>query len=152
MESTLFLAIKDDDSEFIDQIAWMLGDDAPVFDEDVKPQWQSLFKILEDLQPPDELVQIGKNRIVLNWLCADAEEELSTIATIFTAAGISRCAAYIWYDDYENIVLLQGGHYTNVDCSTKCQPEIMSLVKQYMKGWGTGKDRKTVCRLLEVLE
>lgn len=152
MESTLLVAIKDDEPEFINQIAWMLGDDAPVFDEDVKPEWINLFKAFEDLPPPDDVLQIGENRMALNWLCADAEEELSAIATVFSVAGINRFAAYTWYDENEAVLLLHNGIRSIIKRPVRCRQTIKSLVKQKMKDWGTAKDREIICILLESLE
>lgn len=152
MESTLFIAIRDSDSERVKQIVWMLGDSAPVFDEEVKPQWRGLFKALENLLPPDDVVLIGDNRLVLNWLCADPEEELKAVDIAFRAAGISRFAAYRWYDESEDLLLLHDGNYTLIDQTAGCGQKIKSLVSRSIKGWGTGRDREIICSLLEALE
>ena len=79
-----------------------LSVDGPVFEEDVAPEYAEVFRILEYIDPPDDLKQTDDGIIKITWMLRSVEfyEEACELLLKLDKAGIEELAAEIEGDEF----------------------------------------------------
>ena len=148
MESTLFIVIKLPTLDQVKQLAWMLSDDGPIFEDEVFRPWRKMFRALEELSPPVELVEFNNGYLLLNWLSGDWEETLQENSSLLSKAGFPQQAAYYWCDDDEGYLVIDAKKSRNAQPLTNDDSDLLadSLPVSWEKS-----DKKIVSKLLSLL-
>ena len=147
MESTLIITVKSPSPAHTEKLLWMLGDDAPVFEDEVEPEWQDMFNALEDLMPPDVL-KISDEYILFNWTCGYWDEALDEYSPLLTQAGFPQQAAYYWMDEDEGYLVINGGQCSKA--KPKASEKAKLIVSQIVQEWGGEEDKAMVANLISL--
>jgi hypothetical protein len=150
MESSLIIALQATSKIHAEQLIEMLGDDAPLFEEDVEPQWRDMFNAVEDLLPPEEIINVNHHAIVLSWTCGDIDEDLKDYSTLLTQAGFSQQSIYWWADEDEGFWRISGQLSKAVEPGVS--PESRKLIDAVGYEWGSDEDKDIATQLLSMLE
>ncbi|WP_415894904.1 hypothetical protein ACMXYQ_12395 [Neptuniibacter sp. PT34_22] len=101
MESSLFFLIESD-PQVNEKLAWMLGEDAPIFADEVEEKFQPMFSVLEECHEADSLFLFNEGRhLLLTYLWGDWEEFVSEQFEKLKQAGADKVAVYVWADEVE---------------------------------------------------
>lgn len=149
MESSLFILLQSPLPEHTEKLLWMLGNDAPIFDDEVPKDWHEMFNAVEELQPPDEYVQITDGYVLLNWTCSYWDEAFNEYSALLSDAGFTQQAAYYWADEEEGYLVLNGKQCEQA--SPKATDAAKKIAKALPKGWGDKEDKNIVVCLLSLL-
>ena len=147
MESTLIITVKSPSPAHTEKLLWMLGDDAPVFDDEVEPEWQDMFNALEDLVPPDVL-KINDEYILFNWTCGYWDEALDENSSLLTKAGFPQQAAYYWMDEDEGYLVINGNQCSKAKPHTSEKAQL--IVSEIEQEWGGEEDKEMIANLLSL--
>jgi hypothetical protein len=98
MECLLYVLVETSSLELRDQVELNLSVDKPVLEEDVEPQWQSLFSALEFLPLPDQVCQFDKCRLLIAW-AIDFSTEPSYFINPLVSAGLKVLGALEAFED-----------------------------------------------------
>ncbi len=149
MESTLFIAVQSPTLEHTKKLLWMLGDDAPVFEEEVAPEWHELFNALEELTPPDDVLNIQDDTVLMNWTCGYWDDAFNDHSSSLNKAGFTRQAAYYWADEDEGYLLVDDSHYKKAAPKPTSQSQAMAATVS--NNWSK-EDKKIIANLLSLLD
>lgn len=147
MESSLFVCVKSPSPSHTDKLFWMLGDDAPLFDDEVESEWQDMFNALEDLMPSDVL-KINDNYILFNWLCGYWEDAFEQYSSLLTKAGFPQQAVYYWADEDEGYLKVNGSQHDQA--KSKSSESAKLIISEIKLDWGGTEDKEIIVNLLSL--
>lgn len=98
MECLLYVLVKANSLELRSQVELNLSVDKPVLEEDVEPQWQSLFSALEFLPLPEQVCQFEPQLLLVAW-STDFNIEPSYFINPLARAGLQVMGALEAFED-----------------------------------------------------
>jgi hypothetical protein len=147
VESSLFIAVKSPTPQHRKNLLWMLGDDPPIFAEEVPKKWQPMFDALEELAP-DNVIPLTETAVLLTWLCGDWDEAFREYSGALSDAGFSSQSAYYWADEEEGYLCVNDREVSPVEPDKKVQASLRDIKE--LKKW-SASDRRLVQRLVDLL-
>ncbi len=133
MESSIFIVAKMPSPQHKKQLLLMLGEDAPIFEEEVAKKWQAMFHAIEDLTPPGDVISLSDDLVFFNWLAGFADDALQEYRSTLIASGFNEFAAYFWQDEEEGFLMNDGKGWKSV-AKPKLDKESLPELK-LPKGW-----------------
>lgn len=90
--------------------------DGPVFEDEVPSQYRKMFRELENVFPPEEVIQCGDLTLEANWTAgSNFEELLEECLNGLTKAGAQRVVVYYWADEEDGFLIAKSQKkYTRV--------------------------------------
>lgn len=149
MESTLFIIVKSPTPEHQAKLLWMLGDDAPIFDDEVASEWHALFYALEEFSPPEDILTIEGDFVLMNWLCSYWDEAFNESSALLMKAGFTEQAAYYWADEEEGYLRIKDNHCKKI--IPKSTEQTRSVANTVSGDWGE-EDKLIIASLLSLFE
>lgn len=147
MEGSLFIAVKSPTPQHRKNLLWMLGDDPPIFAEEVPEKWQPMFDALEELAP-DNVIPLTDTLVLLTWLCGDWDEAFREYSGALSDAGFSSQSAYYWADEEEGYLCVDGCDVSHVEPSKEVQMSVLDIKE--LKKW-SASEKKIVQRLVSLV-
>lgn len=149
MESSLYIAVQPPTPEHKNQLLLMLSDDAPVFEEEVLPQWRALFNALEELTLPDDVLNIQDGTVLMNWTCGYWDDAFNDHSAALNKAGFTKQAAYYSADEDEGYLLVSGSYCEKV--VPKATPQSKLVADTISSDWNK-ENKMIIANLLSLLE
>lgn len=151
MESSLLLLIKVPSPETLDKIQCFLGEDPPIFAEDVEKSWRPMFNALEELMSPEDMVQLSEDLLLLTWTCGDWEEFLRETHQAFQKASCTELVAYIWCDE-EEAYFKSGSSKLKRQKIPTVSDALLAKVTTALNDWEEEEDIDVVAGMLTLLD
>ena len=149
METSLTLVLKSPSSEHTSMLLSFLGDDAPIFADEVPCEWRPIFEIIENIVPPEEICKLSEQYVVMDWNTSNWQEELQDIAPLLEQAGFMEFSIYYWEDEDEGFILWQKGRPTEIKPILDSALTVDTLPG--LENWGDEDDQETVLLLVSCL-
>lgn len=147
MESSLFIAVKAPTSQHRKNLVWMLSEDAPIFEEEVPQKWRAMFNAVEELAP-DEVIPVGSDIAILNWLCGDWDDAFRNYSPALVDGGFAKQSAYYWADEDEGYLIV---NETEVSLAKPASNKEKTSVELTLpKKWSV-EDKKIARHLVDLL-
>jgi hypothetical protein len=150
MESTVLILTKVPSADVAEKICLFLGDDPPIFEDEVEARWRPMFRALEDLFPPDELMSIGNEYLLFNWMCNDWEEACREYSRALGKAGQVDRAIYYCDDEDEGYLLVDKKRFQPVKPPSDRSPD--NRLAKVLPDWGDESDRVVISNLMYMLD
>ncbi len=122
MECLLYVLVETSSLELRDQVELNLSVDKPVLEEDVEPQWQSLFTALEFLPLPEQVCQFDKCQLLIAW-AIDFSTEPSYFINPLVSAGLKVLGALEAFEDGGYCRVSMGNEVLKAARSNTCREE-----------------------------
>jgi len=117
MEAQVFIRFEARDIVAADWVDTMLGDDPPIFEDELPEVYRYLFEVLEDLRTPEGFKRSAKYRFDLSFVMGGSwEENLRSIVKLLSAISDKPIFVYYWMDELEGfLVSTKEQKLTNID-------------------------------------
>ncbi len=108
MEASIIIRGEAKSPEHLSAIKLMFSDDAPIFEEDMDKKWRIVFRALEDLFPPESVIEQGDLNLEFNWLFGYSfDDDMVESLNCLSNAGLTKLVAYYWADESEGVIALK---------------------------------------------
>lgn len=122
MECLLYVLVETSSLELRDQVELNLSVDKPVLEEDVEPQWQSLFSALEFLPLPEQVCQLDRCQLLVAW-AIDFSTKPSYFINPLVSAGLNVLGALEAFEDGGYCRVSMGNEVLKATRSNTCRKE-----------------------------
>lgn len=149
METILYIAIKSPTPAHTEKLLWMLGDDAPLFDDEVEPKWRGMFNAIEDMFPPEDILKVNNEYLVMHWLCGNVDGVIADYSGLLSKAGFAQQAVYYSADEDSGFIKVKGKKLTSA--KPKNSKKISEIVPALPTSWSGDGMKHLIERLISVI-
>ena len=98
MESAFYCLLRNTNSETSAQVELNIGNDKPLFEEDVQPEWQHIYRLFEFLATPLLIYRVDTLTLQIGW---DIEFDSAVVQELMDAcrdAGCTVLSPLLWLE------------------------------------------------------